>query len=116
MKNFLLLIIASFLFLIIAPIAIFYKLIFSRELSDWFFRVSVSLDQLGNVVGDELFNKVLIKKLGLSDFGNEDETISSVLGKNYLANNLTKAGEILRRILYFLDKNHSVKAIEKDEN
>ena len=115
MKNFLLLITASFLFLIIAPIAIFYKLIFSRKLGVWFFRLSVSLDQLGNVLADDLFNKTLIKNLGFSQFGNEDETISSVIGKNYQHQNLTKTGEILRRILYFFEKNHSVKSIEKDE-
>ena len=103
------------LFIVVAPLAIFYKLIFSRELSNWFFRLAISLDQAGNVLADDLFNKILIKKLGFNDFGNEDETISSVIGKNYQSNNLTKTGEMLRKMLYFFEKNHSIKSIEKDE-
>ena len=45
-------------------------------------------------------------------FGDEDETISSVLGKNKLTKTLTKTGKTLDWILEKLDRNHSIESIE----
>ncbi len=117
--NFLLLITALVLFILIAPLAIIYKLITNlfklKKLNDWLLRIALSIDQLGNVVADDFFNLLLIKNDCFSPFGDEDETISSVLGKNYQLNNLTFLGELLRKLLYVFDKNHSVDSIEEDE-
>ncbi|MCF6349253.1 MAG: hypothetical protein L3J20_13320 [Flavobacteriaceae bacterium] len=41
----------------------------------------LSIDQMGNVAMQDLFNDIFTIKNGYQ-FGNEDETISSVLGKN----------------------------------
>jgi hypothetical protein len=62
----------------------------------------------------ELFNDLLIKD-DSDQFGDEDETISSVLGKNQLKNNLTKLGQLLNSLLDLLDNNHSINSIEQDE-
>lgn len=117
--NFLLLITALVLFILIAPVAIIYKLIANlfkpQELNNWLLRIALSIDQLGNVVADDFFNLLLIKNDCFSPFGDEDETISSVLGKNYQLNNLTFLGELLRKLLYVFDKDHSVDSIEEDE-
>jgi len=78
-----------------------------------FYRVAVSLDQLGNVLYSELFNLILITKNATDLFGDEDETISSVLGKNKLKGNLSFLGDLLDKILDFIDPNHSIKSIEK---
>lgn len=119
MQALLLMIVAIVLLVILAPIAIAYKLVKGFILlkfdSRWFKSIAVSIDQLGNVLLGELFTDLLLIKRKESIFGSEDETISSVIGKNYLAKNLTKTGLALRLLLHKLEKNHSVNSIEKDE-
>ena len=61
----------------------------------------------------ELFNDILIK-IGGYKFGNRQETISSVLGKNQRSNTLTRAGRILRFILDFIDKDHCLNSINDE--
>lgn len=86
------------------------------NLGKYLFKIAYSIDQLGNVVCSELFNITLIKyKKDSYKFGNPDETISSVLGKNKQRNTLTKTGKLLSRFLNFLDKNHVIKSIEEDQ-
>ncbi len=78
------------------------------------FKIALGIDQLGNVVCARLFNFFLITKEGYQ-FGNEDETISSVLGKNKKQNTLRFLGKLLDLILDQIDRNHSIKSIEADE-
>ncbi len=87
---------------------------FYPKRNNYFFKIAVSLDQLGNVVCARLFNLTLIHKAGYK-FGNEDETISSVLGKNKRAETLTILGKLLDSLLEFIDRNHSIEAIEEEE-
>lgn len=76
--------------------------------------MAYSKDQHGNVMARDLFNYALIKDNSLS-FGDPDETISSVLGKNKIKDNLTSVGKRLDYILNRLDNNHSINSIEHDE-
>ena len=86
------------------------------NISQYLKEVAYGIDQLGNVVCADLLNLTLIKyKKGGYKFGNPDETISSVLGKNYKLGTLTLVGKILDNILNLIDKNHSVNSIEEDE-
>lgn len=80
----------------------------------YLYKIALGIDQLGNVVCARLFNFFLIDAHGYQ-FGNEDETISSVLGKNKRANTLTLFGMLLDMLLEFIDKNHNIEAIEEDE-
>ena len=74
-----------------------------------YFRDSaLTLDKLANREFRTLWNKTLILKDGIQ-FGNINETISSVLGKNILANKLTKTGKVL---VWILTKKHCLDAIE----
>ncbi len=84
-----------------------------KRVNRYFYLVAVSIDQLGNVVCKELFNDMLITPNSQNLFGDPDETISSVLGKNKLAGTLTKTGKMLDAILGFLDTNHSINSIER---
>lgn len=77
--------------------------------------VAVSVDQLGNVVCKDLLDLTLIKKQGYR-FGNPDETISGVLGKNQNLKTLTAIGRVLNYVLSLIEKDHSIKSIEEDEN
>lgn len=108
-----------------------------QKLGSYCMAIAISIDQLGNVVMSELFNHILIKDVYVINkfydkitdsiittklysefkhlFGNEDETISSVLGKNESLGTLRLPGKILNAILNLLEKNHSLKSIEADE-
>lgn len=59
----------------------------------------------------DLFNQLLICKGGYK-FGNRDETISSVLGKNVELNTLSKLGQLLNSILDFIEAGHSLNSID----
>lgn len=122
--SILLFIIAFILSAIFMPIGFFYSIIrlwmnvrfitWWKRINQYFFVLSVSIDQFGNVIMQELFNDIIIKKEG-HKFGNEDETISSVLGKNKQADTLTVTGKILSYILNFLEYRHVENSIELDE-
>lgn len=105
--------VAVILTIIIAPIAMIYEIItFFRfsTISKYFFNIAISIDQLGNVVCQALLNDLLVKKDGFR-FGNPDETISSVLGRNHLTKTLYPLGRGLRWTLDKIQKDHCVKSI-----
>lgn len=95
--------------------AFIYGIIVGRNFKAWNYDLAIALDQYGNVLCKYLFNNALIKINGYR-FGNPDETISSVLGKNKKQNTLTNAGKILDKILDLVDKNHSIKSIDESES
>ena len=115
MRGFVLLIVAIVLAIIILPVGFGYQIISSlfRALNEYLYKVAKSIDQLGNVVCRDLFNDTLIKKGGYQ-FGNEDVTISHVLGKNDQTKTLSVMGKGLAWILNTIDKDHNVKAIENE--
>lgn len=109
----LLAIIAVILSMLIIPIGVIYEiltLIRFSKISDYFFNIAVSIDQLGNVSCQGLFNDILITKDGFK-FGDPDETISSVLGRNYQTKTLTGLGNSIRWILDRIEEDHCVKSI-----
>lgn len=113
----LLTLVAATLSIIFYPIALIYSLFRYSKFSYFFkhyFNIALSIDQAGNVVCQYLLNDIMIKKGG-SEFGNTDESVSSVIGKNQETNTLTLVGKGLNWILNSLQSNHSVKAIEQDE-
>lgn len=85
------------------------------EYGKYYLDMAISNDQNGNVVGQYVFNLVLITKDSNALFGNPDETISSVLGKNKKANTLTWLGCKIADILDRIEKNHVEKAIDLTE-
>jgi len=119
MKGFILLVIAVLMSIVLYPIGWVYSIITFRgsfkKLGSWWFIMAVSVDQLGNVVMSTLFNDLLIKKYG-HKFGDEDQTISMVLGVNKAMGTLTRFGKLIADILNKIDPNHVEKAIEKNES
>jgi len=101
----------GFSYFILKCITTFQLKKFGIRFNQYFLKVAVSIDQMGNVAMQELFNDWLIKNREYP-FGNEDETISSVIGKNLKYGNLTSLGKALNAILNFLDPNHSLNSIE----
>lgn len=85
---------------------------FVENKGGYFLSSAINLDKFGNREFRTLWNKSLKTSKGHS-FGNIEETISSVLGKNERDNTLTKAGKILVWILDKFDKNHAKKSINE---
>lgn len=87
-----------------------------RRLNKLFLQIAVAIDQLGNVMMQELLNAIFIKKASIDKFGSEDETISSVIGKNLGKNQkgemLTGLGKALNWLLNKIDPGHSLNSIE----
>lgn len=114
MVGFILLIVAFFLAVILLPIGFVYQLISNllKSSNEYLYRIAKSIDQLGNVVCVGFFNLILIRDDKISPFGDEDETISSVLGKNKMINNLTWMGSLITKLLNKIEREHVEKAIE----
>jgi 8-oxo-dGTP diphosphatase len=108
-----LLILAILLAVILFPIGFIFSMFYPKR-GKYMYKIALGIDQLGNVVCARLFNFFLIDIEG-HQFGNEDETISSVLGKNKKTNTLTLFGIALDMLLELIDKNHNIEAIEEDE-
>lgn len=83
-----------------------------RVMDAKFFNLAASIDRYGNICCAELFNAILIKD-SVYLFGNGQETISSVLGRNLEDGKLTRLGFWLHKLLCWLHKDHCVKSIGK---
>jgi len=90
--------------------------LYKHEWNQYNTDLAIATDQYGNGLSKYLFNLVLIKKTGVHKFGNIDETISSVIGKNKVAGTLTWFGRVFDLILNAIDPNHSIDAIDNTEN
>lgn len=93
------------------PLKMSFKSLIKRW-NQYFFILAVSIDQLGNVVMQDFFNDLLINQSSPHRFGHEDETISSVLGRNKSTNTLSKTGRALVNFLDRIDPNHVLNSIE----
>ena len=69
------------------------------------------LDQIGNAVCRDMFNRLLIEEDGYK-FGKVQETISSVLGKNERDWTLSLGGLLLVIVLDSIDKDHCKNSIQ----
>jgi len=81
----------------------------------YLWNLAMSIDQTLNVALQYSLNDTMIKNASKNKYGNPDETISGVTGKNVLKNTLIWFGKLVNAMLNKLERNHSVKAIEKDE-
>jgi hypothetical protein len=82
--------------------------------SQYLWNLSLSIDQTLNVCLQFILNDFLKYPQGVK-FGNPDETISGVMGKNIKTNTLTWFGKFMNWFLDKLQKDHTIKAIETDE-
>lgn len=117
MKGFKLFLIAVILSVILFPLGILFSWIFNRKKFDTMLhRCAVAIDQSGNVFCSDLFDYFLLTKdENRYKFGSPDETISGVLGKNFLRKSLSPVGIWLYNLLEKIEPNHSINAIEVDE-
>ena len=113
--------IALLLVITTAPFGFLYALIRqtvsskTKSLNIYFIEMALVYDEVGNVTMQHLLNDLLlIQKEHTYLFGNKNETISSVIGKNSLTNTLSPLGGALNSFLNFLDKDHSLNSIIYD--
>jgi hypothetical protein len=78
---------------------------------EWIGEVTISIDQMGNVLGRDLWNDVF-RKPGGYDAGDRLDTISYFIGANEKKGTLTKAGRVMAKILNKLDAGHTKHAYE----
>jgi hypothetical protein len=77
----------------------------------WFWNVLISIDQLANALFAPLLNITLNPQ---ARFGDPDETLSSVFGKNVEVGSC-RGCYWMCRVLHVLDPYHCPKSIERDE-
>ena len=77
----------------------------------YLWNILVSLDQFVNVLLSPLLNAALNPVV---KFGNPDETLSSVFGKN-IEQGACRGCRIICKFLHGIDPNHCNKSIERDE-
>jgi len=113
LKNLLLFLVAIAFFVVLAPIGFVYGLVTRLKfwVSGFFISMAIGIDQLWNVFAQYLFDDILIQKNGYK-FGVEDETISSVLGKNKRDWTLKPLWKMMCCLLDKIDKNHCIKSIK----
>lgn len=92
----------------------FFQQLFTKGLKgigEFALKIAISIDQLGNVIMQHLFNWLWTKKGGYL-FGNRDETISSALGKNKQLGTLSGFGMVIDKILDSIDPDYSLNSID----
>ena len=82
--------------------------------SEYLWHLATSIDQTLNTCLLFILNDLMRLPKG-TNYGNMDETISGVTGKNQLSNSLTWFGKAVNWFLSKLEKDHSIKSIEDDE-
>ena len=116
--NFILVILAKLLYLVVEPINFIYVIIIKKKfswkrLNGYFRNEALAIDRFGNSQYRSLFNTWFVKEKGYKH-GNINETISSVLGKNQRDETLTKFGMLITKILDRMDENHCKKSINEN--
>lgn len=101
--------VARVLFLVLLPFGVLVGLCRTKALGGDQMRMALELDKFGNGVYGALLNMVLRKPGGYA-FGDYDETISKVLGKNKAMGTLSVVGRLVADILNWIDKDHVEKA------
>ena len=88
-----------------------------KEFNEDYLELAISVDETLNVALIRPLNFLLLKKGAevFHSFGSRKETVSYVIGKNYIYGNLSKFGHICRKMLYSFDKDHVIKAVMNHE-
>lgn len=106
MKEFLLLLIAIVLFVVLGTIGFVFEMIVHLFcLNEYLYKLAICIDKTGNVVCGSLFNLILKTKDGYN-FGDHRNTISFAIGINKEKGTLTPLGLNVYRLLNRIEKNH----------
>lgn len=79
-------------------------------MDDSFLTMATAIDKYGNVVCAPMFNDLLIRETSTNNFGNISQTISIVLGLNYLSGTLSSTGLFINNSLNYFWRDHTIRA------
>ena len=83
-----------------------------NRVGEYFHQMALSIDQFANVSLQTPLNLLMIKGEQKHLFGDEDDTVSYIIARNYYLNSLTKFGMFWAWFLNFVDTDHLDKAID----
>lgn len=81
-----------------------------RYADNSFLAMATAIDKYGNVVCAPMFNDLLVRRGSNNYFGNISQTISIVLGLNYLTGTLSPTGLFINNALNYFWRDHTVRA------
>lgn len=110
-------IISEMLMFIIKPIVWAYSvyrlgILAFKVYDNKFLLKAIANDKLSNSQDYIILNKLFLTKESKHKFGNPNETVSSVLGKNFLAKTLTEQGYEICALLDDMQPNHVINSID----
>ena len=83
------------------------------DLNEKLYRSAISEDQYGNIWLKEILNDLCVKAGG-HHYGDEDDTVSDITGRNERDGTLTTTGKWFTRALSaVLGKNHAIQSIDE---
>lgn len=82
-----------------------------KDIRRYIWNILILFDQAVNVIFGPLLNMILRPKK--SKFGDPDETLSSVMGKNVQDNECVGC-KLICKLLHLIDKDHCVNNVERD--
>jgi hypothetical protein len=112
--NFFLIIIALIIVIPVSIVGFFWEIIRNphyKYINAYFKKIAIALDQLGNAINGQLLTDTLTKKGQGDTFGNEDLTVSGILGENKRDKKLSLLGWMVAEELDDIEKDHVEKAI-----
>ena len=89
-----------------------YNRFFWVTLNSKLYKSATLISHLGNVWMKELLNDVCVTKDG-TPYGDEDDSISDITGRNQRDGTLTKTGIGLAKSLNLLGKDHALESIDE---
>jgi len=92
----------------VQPIFMVWNYFLIEDKTNYSYKSALNFDKYANKEYAELWNKYLITKDGYK-FGNEDESLSEVLGVNILKETLTNTG---KKLVKLLTEKHCLDAIK----
>ena len=97
-------------YILLLPLTII-NFFFVKNKRGYFKSTGINIDKFANREFRSMWNFILIKENGYQ-FGNQNETLSSALGKNERDKTLTNFGKVLVWILDKIEKNHCINSIK----
>lgn len=98
-------------YILLLPLTII-NFFFVKNKRGYFKSTGINIDKFANREFRSMWNFILIKENGYQ-FGNQNETLSSALGKNERDKTLTNFGKVLVWILDKIEKNHCINSIKE---
>lgn len=87
-----------------------------NSIDSYTYSIAYNINVFSTFVCADLYNDTLVKKTNNKYlFGYKNFSISYHLGRNLMLGSLSKVGILLNRLLDFIENNHTIKAVQKED-